>query len=187
MLQDLETDAPRHVGAILVLAHFLDRMLMERPARKSDAPAWFESAAALMRRELQQLAQGSPQVQRTCCLGDSWTMCLSPLNLFMHTSACNGLLRCCGLLQDTLTPVHQYVEAVLGPGHPVAAEMRELSAANESPAVRAARVEKQRVMEVPPQTNSRIGFCSPHGSPEVSLYTEAYHEDAASAPYSTCR
>ena len=52
------------------------------------------------------------------------------------------------VLQDSLTPVHQYVEAVLGPEHPVAMEMRQLAAANESPAIRAARAEKQRVMEV---------------------------------------
>ena len=51
------------------------------------------------------------------------------------------------VLQDSLTPVHQYVEAVLGAGHPVAMEMGQLAAANESPAIRAARAEKQRVTE----------------------------------------
>ena len=52
------------------------------------------------------------------------------------------------MLQDSLPPVHHYVEAVIGPGHPVAMELRQLAAANESPATRAARAEKQRVMEV---------------------------------------
>ena len=64
-LQGLPGGAPPHLGAILVLAHFLDRTLALRPARQSDAPAWFESAAALVRRELQHLTQGAPKVRPT--------------------------------------------------------------------------------------------------------------------------
>ena len=45
--------APRLLAGALVLAHLLDRMLAGRPARSSDAPAWFEAAAALARRQLE--------------------------------------------------------------------------------------------------------------------------------------
>lgn len=47
---------------MLALAHFLDRMLALRPARQADAPAWFESAAALIRRMLADLTQDAAQV-----------------------------------------------------------------------------------------------------------------------------
>ena len=68
------------------------------------------------------------------------------------------------MLQDTLTPLHQYIEAVLGPGHPVSAELGQLAAANESPAVRQARLEKQRVMEVSGPKNVCWLTAQLHGS-----------------------
>lgn len=61
-MQDLAAPAPPHLGSILALAHFLDRMLAQRPARQADAPAWFESAAALIRRTLAELTRSAPQV-----------------------------------------------------------------------------------------------------------------------------
>ena len=61
-LQDLNAEAPPHLGAILTLAHFLDRSLDQRPARQSDAPAWFEAAAALVRNELRTLTASAPKV-----------------------------------------------------------------------------------------------------------------------------
>jgi len=42
----------------LVLAHFLDRVLDSRPSKTSDAPGWFEEAAALCRRLLSERARG---------------------------------------------------------------------------------------------------------------------------------
>lgn len=45
--------APPFLGTALVLSHLLERALHERPARSSDAPAWFEAAAALIRECLQ--------------------------------------------------------------------------------------------------------------------------------------
>lgn len=64
-LQDLAAPAPQHLGSVLGAAHFLDRMLATRPARSADAPAWFESAAALLRRLLANLTQDAPQVTST--------------------------------------------------------------------------------------------------------------------------
>ena len=46
--------------AALVLAHLIGRMLADRPSLVADAPGWFESAAALMRRKLQEGVAGSP-------------------------------------------------------------------------------------------------------------------------------
>lgn len=46
--------------AVLVLSHFIGRMLADRPSLVVDAPGWFEAAAALMRRMLQEGAAGSP-------------------------------------------------------------------------------------------------------------------------------
>lgn len=51
----------RLLGGALVLAHLLGRMLHTRPAKTSDAPAWFEGAAELMRRRLRELAAGAPK------------------------------------------------------------------------------------------------------------------------------
>lgn len=52
--------APRTLGSALELAHFLNRMLYDRPARSSDAPAWFEGAAALVREQLAVLVKAAP-------------------------------------------------------------------------------------------------------------------------------
>ena len=61
-MQGAPATAAPHLGAIMVLAHFLDRMLAERPAKQSDAPAWFEEGAAIVRRELRELTQGGLKV-----------------------------------------------------------------------------------------------------------------------------
>jgi hypothetical protein len=53
--------APKFIGVALQLAHFLGRMLYDRPAKRSDAPAWFEAAAAFVRRELATLTAAAPQ------------------------------------------------------------------------------------------------------------------------------
>ena len=139
-----------------MLAHFLDRMLSARPARVSDAPAWFESAAALMRRELHQLTRGSPQVRSKFALRLTGYPTRPVSCKYGHTMKGVNWSSCHAHLQDTLTPLHQYMEAVLGPGHPVSAELRQLAAANESPAVRQARMEKQRVMEVSVQRTCAV-------------------------------
>ena len=51
--------APKTLGSALELAHFLNRMLYDRPARSSDAPAWFEEAAELVRNQLAELVRGA--------------------------------------------------------------------------------------------------------------------------------
>jgi hypothetical protein len=51
--------APASIGAALELAHFLDRALYDRPIRTSDAPAWFEAAAALVREQLRVAVRGA--------------------------------------------------------------------------------------------------------------------------------
>ena len=66
-----------HAGAALVLAHFLDRMLAQRPAKQAEAPAWFEAAAALVRDRLAELTRGAAQVpgcfgMPICC---KWCLC----------------------------------------------------------------------------------------------------------------
>ena len=56
------TNMPATLGSALELAHFLNRMLYERPARSSDAPAWFEGAVELVRSQLRhQLVAGAPE------------------------------------------------------------------------------------------------------------------------------
>lgn len=53
--------ASKHtMGSVLKLAHLLDRMLYDRPAQSSDAPAWFESAVALVRTRLGEILRPSP-------------------------------------------------------------------------------------------------------------------------------
>eukprot|EP00873_Tetraselmis_striata_P000543 jgi/Tetstr1/420807/TSEL_011883.t1 len=52
---------PRHGAEALLLAHFLDRVLDLRPSKTSDAPAWFEAAAALSRRLLAHSCQGAAE------------------------------------------------------------------------------------------------------------------------------
>jgi len=52
-------NAPKTLGSAFELAHFLNRMLYDRPARSSDAPAWFEGAAALVRKQLAELVGGA--------------------------------------------------------------------------------------------------------------------------------
>jgi hypothetical protein len=52
-------NAPKTLGSALELAHFLNRMLYDRPIRSSDAPAWFEGAAALVRKQLAELVRGA--------------------------------------------------------------------------------------------------------------------------------
>lgn len=54
----------------------------------------------------------------------------------------------CAVAQDSLPPVAQYVDAVLGASHPVAAEMQLLAVANLSAAARAQQAERQRLVEV---------------------------------------
>lgn len=52
--------APKALGAALELAHFLARALHDRPAKSSDAPAWFEACASLVRQQLTVLLRGAP-------------------------------------------------------------------------------------------------------------------------------
>jgi hypothetical protein len=54
-------DAPRNFGLCLALAHFVDRSLYTRPARESDAPAWFETCVAFSRRVLNKSFAQAPQ------------------------------------------------------------------------------------------------------------------------------
>ncbi len=55
------SQAAQLIGGALVLAHLLDRMLGDRPARVSDAPAWFEAAASLVRLQLRVLVIGAAE------------------------------------------------------------------------------------------------------------------------------
>lgn len=57
MLKDTESlrQAPQVMGAVLALAHFVARMLHDRPAKTADAPGWFETAAALVRQRIRSL------------------------------------------------------------------------------------------------------------------------------------
>ena len=54
----------------------------------------------------------------------------------------------CAVAQDSLPPVAQYVDAVLGASHPVAAEVQLLATGNLSAAARAQQAERQRLVEV---------------------------------------
>jgi len=54
-------DAPRNLGLCLALAHFIDRSLYTRPAKESDAPAWFETCVAFTRRVLNASFAKAPQ------------------------------------------------------------------------------------------------------------------------------
>ena len=61
--KDLEPyggDQGQKVGFCLFLAHFIDRSLYARPARESDAPAWFETCVEFVRRRLNESFAGSP-------------------------------------------------------------------------------------------------------------------------------
>lgn len=49
----LVAPAPALMGTALLLSHLLTRALAERPFAASDAPAWFESVARLVRSKLQ--------------------------------------------------------------------------------------------------------------------------------------
>jgi len=48
------------LGVCLFLAHFIDRSLYARPARESDAPAWFETCVEFCRKRLNEAFAGSP-------------------------------------------------------------------------------------------------------------------------------
>ena len=53
-------DAPKNLGLCLALAHFVDRSLFTRPAKESDAPAWFETCVAFARRMLNNSFAAAP-------------------------------------------------------------------------------------------------------------------------------
>jgi hypothetical protein len=59
-LQKAITGSHRSMGSVFKLAHLLDRMLYDRPAQSSDAPAWFETGAALVRNRVFELLRPSP-------------------------------------------------------------------------------------------------------------------------------
>ena len=52
--------AKRGLGVCVFLAHFVDRSLYARPARESDAPAWFETCVEFCRNRLNDVYMGSP-------------------------------------------------------------------------------------------------------------------------------
>ena len=54
------SEAKQKLGVCLFLAHFIDRSLYARPARESDAPAWFETCVEFCRRRLSEAFAGSP-------------------------------------------------------------------------------------------------------------------------------
>lgn len=58
--------APALMGTALLLSHLLTRALAERPSATSDAPAWFEAVAHLVRSKLQvrRLAYGVCRLSR---------------------------------------------------------------------------------------------------------------------------
>ena len=70
--QRLAAPAPALMGTALLLSHLLTRALAERPFAASDAPAWFEATARLMRSKLQVCCCGS------ALLGQSRTGALLP-------------------------------------------------------------------------------------------------------------
>jgi hypothetical protein len=51
-----------HVGEALALAHFLDFMWDERPAKRIEASPWYEAAGSLASRLLLQHTTSAPQV-----------------------------------------------------------------------------------------------------------------------------
>ena len=53
---------PAHAGEALALAHFLDEMYAERPARQVEASPWFEAAGSLARKLLHQRLRPAPKV-----------------------------------------------------------------------------------------------------------------------------
>ncbi|PRW44890.1 apoptotic chromatin condensation inducer in the nucleus-like isoform X1 [Chlorella sorokiniana] len=57
----LVAPAPALLGTALLLSHLLTRALAERPFATSDAPAWFEAVARLVRSKLQETAASAPK------------------------------------------------------------------------------------------------------------------------------
>lgn len=53
--------APSLLGTALLLSHLLSRALAERPFATSDAPAWFEATARMVRGKLSEAAAGAPR------------------------------------------------------------------------------------------------------------------------------
>ena len=68
----LVAPAPALMGTALLLSHLLTRALAERPFAASDAPAWFEAVARLVRSKLQVCRlwgemRGVPVAHFGCC------------------------------------------------------------------------------------------------------------------------
>ncbi len=53
---------PAHAGEALAIAHFLDEMYAERPARQVEASPWYEAAGSLARKLLHQRLRPAPKV-----------------------------------------------------------------------------------------------------------------------------
>ncbi len=51
-----------HAGEALALAHFLDAMWADRPARRIEASPWYEAAGALASRLLFERTRSAPKV-----------------------------------------------------------------------------------------------------------------------------
>ena len=65
-MQDVGAWMPAHVGEALAVAHFLDQMYSERPARQMEASPWYEAAGSLARKLLHQRLRPAPKVGATC-------------------------------------------------------------------------------------------------------------------------
>ena len=65
-MQDGGAWMPAHVGEALAVAHFLDEMYSERPARQMEASPWYEAAGSLARKLLHQRLRPAPKVSFVC-------------------------------------------------------------------------------------------------------------------------
>ena len=54
---------PAHAGEALAVAHFLDEMYAERPARRVEASPWYEAAGSLAAKLLHQRLRPAPKVK----------------------------------------------------------------------------------------------------------------------------
>lgn len=65
--QRLPEPAPAVMATALLLSHLLSRALAERPFAASDAPAWFEATARLVRAKLQVRRHARGCCMPVCC------------------------------------------------------------------------------------------------------------------------
>ena len=86
--EGLKAPAPAHVGAVLTLAHFLDHMYHNRPAKRVEASPWYQAATAMVQDQLSALFAEAPKVAHGAC-------CPAFPVFLIHCSFCVACLFTC--------------------------------------------------------------------------------------------